>query len=98
MLPPWAFSAALRRLRADAPPEVDALRERSGEHWLARHRHASLPVGAFLDDQHLGLDVALDAACGTDLEAATAVDVTLVVAADDDVVGLDGARARVPAG
>src|SRR5687768_5771512 len=58
---------------------------------LARHRDAALPVGAFLDHQDLGLDVALDAPRRADLEPATAIDVALVVAVDDDVVGLDRA-------
>src|SRR5688500_7852977 len=58
---------------------------------LARHRDAPLPVRAFLDHQDLGLDVALDAPGRADLEPAAAIDVTLVVAVDDDVVSLDRA-------
>src|SRR5919108_39170 len=58
---------------------------------IAGHRHAALPVRSLLDDQHLGLDVALDAPGGSDLESTTAVHVALVVAVDDDVVGLDRA-------
>src|SRR5688572_25853847 len=58
---------------------------------LASHRHAALPVGAFLDHEHLCLDVALDPAGRADLEATAAFDVTLVVAVDDHVVRLDRA-------
>src|SRR5688500_13029990 len=58
---------------------------------LARHRDATLPMRAFLDYQDLGLDVALDTPGRADLEPAAAIDVTLIVAVDDDVVGLDRA-------
>src|SRR5947207_9624640 len=56
---------------------------------VAGHGHASLPVRALLDHQHLRLDVALDASGGPNLEASAAVDVTLVVTVDDHVACLD---------
>src|SRR5437762_6051646 len=74
------------------------LRALCGAPGIARHRHATLPVRAFLDHEHLGLDVALDATRRADLEAPAAVDVALVVAVDDHVVRLDrGADARLGA-
>src|SRR6188508_1610009 len=58
---------------------------------LTGHRHAALPVGALLDHEHLGLDVALDPTRRADLESTAAIDVALVIAVDDHVMRLDRA-------
>ena len=91
MLPPWAFPPALRRLRADAPPEVDAPGAGAVGRALARvivtppsQWAPSLTTSTWVLTLPLTRPV-------DDLEAPAAVDVTLVVAADDDVVRLDGA-------
>src|SRR5512142_191269 len=60
-------------------------RRRRTRRRLAGHRHRALPVGALLDDEHLGLHGALNATGCPDLEAATAVHVTFVIAVDDHV-------------
>src|SRR5690606_28000365 len=58
---------------------------------LAGHGDPALPVGALVDDEDLRLDGALHATGRADLESATAVHGTLVIAVDDHVVGLDRA-------
>ena len=89
MLAPPPLLSGLSRLRATLCG-LSRLR-RGPRARLTGHRHAALPMGALLDHEHLGLDVALDATRRADLEATAAIDVALVIAVDDHVVRLDRA-------